>query len=98
MTELMESGRLDIWSLLDAERAELLSFLGDPDVPEWAAWSVKGVALHLLGDDLSILSRQRDGEPSRVAIEAGSDWQSLFVALDRHNEQWGAASRHFSVR
>jgi uncharacterized protein (TIGR03083 family) len=104
MAELMEAGRLDFRSLLDAERAELLNFLGDLGVADWAAptecpaWSVKGVALHLLGDDLSILSRQRDGEPSRVAIEAGSDWRSLFVALDRHNEQWVAASSDFSVR
>ena len=104
MAELTEAGRLDHGSLLATERAELLTFLGALGAADWAAptecpaWSVKGIALHLLGDDLSILSRQRDGEPSPVAIEAGSDWDSLFVALDRHNEQWVAASSDFSVR
>ena len=53
--------------------------------------------LHLLGDDLSILSRQRDGEPSRVAIEAGNDWDQLFAILDRHNELWVDASSSFGV-
>jgi uncharacterized protein (TIGR03083 family) len=103
MTELMEAARLDYRDLFAAERAELLSFLETVDIDEWVAstecpaWSVKGIVLHLLGDDLSILSRQRDEEPSRVQISAGSDWNAFFVALDRHNEQWVEAASYFSV-
>jgi hypothetical protein len=57
---------------------------------------VKGIALHVLGDDLSLLSRQRDSEPSGVAIEAGASFDELFVALDRFNERWVEAASFFS--
>jgi uncharacterized protein (TIGR03083 family) len=103
MTELSRAGPLDYAEILAAERSELLGFLQGLDGADWAAptecpaWTVKGIALHLLGDDLSILSRQRDGEPSPVAIEAGSDWEALFVVLDRHNERWVEAAAYFSV-
>ena len=103
MTELTDAARLEYMGLFAAERRELLGFLESLDVKDWAAstecpaGSVKGIALHLLGDDLSILSRQRDEEPSRIKIEAASDWDSFFVALDRHNEQWVEATNHFSV-
>ena len=103
MPELTDAARLEDVDLFAAERRELLTFLESLGVSDWAAstecpaWSVKGITLHLLGDDLSILSRQRDREPSRVQIEAGSDWDSFFVALDRHNEHWVEAANHFSV-
>ena len=47
--------------------ASLLDLLGSLSPEEWTtpnacgAWSVHEVALHLLGDDIGILSRQRDG-------------------------------------
>ena len=104
MRELADAARLDYLKLFAEERSELLGLLESLESGDWAAqtecpaWSVKGIVLHLLGDDLSILSRQRDGEPSRVQIEAGTDWDSFFVALDRHNEQWVEATSYFSVR
>jgi hypothetical protein len=46
-----------------------------------------------LGDDLSILSRQRDGRPAPVAIAAAAQgWDQLFTILDRHNEAWVEAA------
>jgi hypothetical protein len=57
---------------------------------------VKGIALHLLADDLSILSRQRDAEPPGVSIEPGASFDELFVALDRFNEQWVSAASFLS--
>lgn len=53
--------------VLGPERAGLLALLDDLDGPDWErptecpAYSVKGIATHILGDDLSLLSRQRDG-------------------------------------
>ena len=97
------AGRLDYVDLYAAERGELLGLLRDLKPDEWQlptecpAWSVKGIVLHLLGDDLSILSRQRDGEPSRVAIEGAGNWDALFAALDRHNERWVDATFELSV-
>lgn len=103
VTELKKAGRLDYRVILAEERAALLTLLDGLDAADWTmptecpAWSVKGIALHLLHDGLSILSRQRDGEPSPVAIEAGSDWNALFVVLDRHNERWVNASSFMSI-
>lgn len=103
VTELKKAGRLDYRDILTEERSALLALLTGLEGADWAtptecpAWSVKGVALHLLHDGLSILSRQRDGEPSPVAIEAGSDWNALFVVLDRHNERWVNASSFMSI-
>jgi uncharacterized protein (TIGR03083 family) len=94
-----------VGDLLVDERRVLLELLGDlePDVWERAtecpAWSVRGIVSHLLGDDLSILSRQRDERPSRVAIQAATQgWDQLFVILDRHNEAWVEAAGDLSSR
>src|SRR5437660_5358462 len=94
MTDLPPAGRVEFLDLSRDERRELLELLSELKPAEWEAptecpaWSVKGIALHLLGDDLSILSRQRDGVPSRVALEAGArGWDQLFAILDRFNEQ-----------
>jgi hypothetical protein len=68
------AGQLDMTSLLFGERAALLDLLGGLDPSGWQAptecpaWSVKGIALHLLGDDLSLLSRQRDDATNSLAI------------------------------
>jgi uncharacterized protein (TIGR03083 family) len=103
MGGLTRARRVDYADTLAAERAELLRFLEGLAPDDWdaktecPAWSVKGIALHLLGDDLSILSRQRDREPSPVLIDVGSDWDELFVVLDRHNEQWVTASSFLSL-
>ncbi len=53
--------------LYPGERAALLELLGDLSPADWEAptvcpgWSVKDVALHLLGDDIGRLSWGRDG-------------------------------------
>jgi hypothetical protein len=57
---------------------------------------VKGIALHVLGDDLSLLSRQRDAEPPGVSIAPGASFDELFVALDRFNEHWVSAASFLS--
>src|SRR5437588_9423017 len=101
MGDLQPAARVDALLLYPVERAELLDLLSDLEADEWAlptecpAWSVKGIALHLLADDLSLLSRQRDEEPSGVAIEPGASFDELFVALDRFNHRWGAAASFF---
>jgi hypothetical protein len=57
---------------------------------------VKGIALHLLADDLSLLSRQRDSEAPGVSIAPGGSFDELFVALDRFNDRWVEAASFFS--
>src|SRR5437763_14419469 len=88
--------------VLDAyrpERAALLHLLDGLSVSDWAdptecpSYSVKGIATHVLGDDLSLLSRQRDGsEPGTSLMAAeltGADFRTL---LDTFNDRWVAAA------
>ncbi len=92
--------------VLDAlrpERAALLDVLGQLDAEDWGrptecpAYTVKGIATHVLGDDLSLLSRQRDGAENglmQVAAELpGADFRTL---LDTFNDRWVAAARFLS--
>src|SRR4051794_24054442 len=85
------------------ERAALVALLEGLTAEDWAretecpAYTIKGVATHVLGDDLSLLSRQRDRAQdglSQLAPEMpGSDFRTL---LDTFNDRWVAAARFFS--
>lgn len=89
--------------VLVEERQALLGLLGQLDASEWQlptecpAWTVKGLALHVLGDDLSLLSRQRDEATNGLILYAGDhpglDFRPL---LDGFNEQWVQAAQFFS--
>jgi hypothetical protein len=58
---------------------------------------VKGLALHVLGDDLSLLSRQRDASGNGVVLFAESHpGLSFRELLDGFNEQWVAAALFLS--
>lgn len=95
------SGSLDVTDVLPAERrafVELLSSLDDDDwrrPTECPAYDVQGVATHVLGDDLSLLSRQRDGAPNGLigVLQPGDDFRT---ALDRFNDRWVEAAHFFS--
>jgi len=76
---------------------ELLSGLSDD---EWTLataaprWSVKDVALHLLGGDVGILSRCRDGfTPAAEPIRHPADLAKL---VNRLNDEWLTAARRLS--
>ncbi|MGQ0431010.1 MAG: maleylpyruvate isomerase family mycothiol-dependent enzyme [Microthrixaceae bacterium] len=93
-----------VLDVLRPEREALLATLASLDAGAWAAptecpaYSVKGVAAHILGDDLSLLSRQRDGAENgllQVAAEMpGADFRAL---LDTFNDRWVAASKFLST-
>jgi hypothetical protein len=61
-------------------------------------WSVKDVALHLLGDDIGLLSRRRDGVTPAAAPREPGSFQELVALLDRHNQTWVEAARRISPR
>jgi uncharacterized protein (TIGR03083 family) len=96
--------RLDVTASLRPERAELLTLLRDLSADEWArptecpSWTVKGIALHLLGDDLSLLTRQRDASTDSLTLFAedhpGFTFRQL---LDGFNDQWVATARFLST-
>jgi uncharacterized protein (TIGR03083 family) len=95
--------RLDLTPMLRPERAAFVEVLNRLDESDWdaptecPAWSVKGVALHVLGDDLSLLSRQRDEATNGLVLFAadhpGADFRRL---LDGFNEQWVTAASFLS--
>jgi uncharacterized protein (TIGR03083 family) len=78
---------------------ELLAGLADA---EWDAptvcpgWSVKDLAGHLLGDDVGMLARRRDGYRRGNADIAG--WDDLVAFINRQNAEWVATARRFSPR
>ncbi len=78
---------------------ELLSSLSEDDWNKPTAcpgWSVKDIASHLLGGEVGILSRKRDGY-----AYSGSDsisWEDLVVLINRLNDSWVKATSRISPR
>ena len=78
----------------------LLELLAGLDEAAWErptvcpGWSVRDIAVHLLADDLGILSRHRDEYRPRVP-RAG---ETLGTFLARINDEWVQATRRLSGR
>lgn len=78
---------------------ELLSGLSDDD---WnkptacARWSVKDIASHLLGGEVGILSRKRDGYA--YAGSSSMRWEDLVTLINRLNDTWVNAASRISPR
>lgn len=91
--------------LFPLERQALLQLLAQLNEEEWqqptvcAGWTVKDVVLHILGDDISYLSGQRDafdsltiaGNPPDLSI-----WENLVAFLNERNALWVEATRRMS--
>jgi hypothetical protein len=81
--------------------------LGDCSIPQLSSpsacpgWSAWDIVLHLLGVDISNLSRRRDDHrvslaPFAPADADFSDWSTLVAALNAFNEHWVSAARLMS--
>src|SRR5206468_6378462 len=83
--------------ILDA----LLDLLTGLSATEWDAptvcsgWSVKDIALHLLGDDVGMLSGRRDAAGGRERI---TNWPDLVAFINDQNAGWVQATRRISPR
>ena len=79
----------------------LLDLLAGLPAADWdkptvcMSWSVKDVALHLLGDDVGILSRKRDGFSLPADIKG---WDELVAFINHLNLTWVEATRRTSPR
>jgi uncharacterized protein (TIGR03083 family) len=89
---------------LRPERAALRELLGGLRADEWdlatecPLYSVKGVATHILGDDLSLLSRQRDRATNGLVQLAGElPGVGFRGLLDSFNDRWVLAARFLST-
>lgn len=94
-----------VLDLFEPERQQLLQQLAQLDEHEWykpticAGWTVKDIALHLLGDDIGILSRKRDkfdlqtvtGEQPNI-----DSWSELVAYINDLNDLWVRATRRIS--
>ena len=95
---------VDVTAVLPPERATFLELLASLAPREWQAatecpaWTVAGVALHVLGDDLSLLARQRDAVEKQGLILYGESHPGLTFRelLDGFNEQWVTAAEFLS--
>ncbi|MFL5734245.1 MAG: maleylpyruvate isomerase family mycothiol-dependent enzyme [Chloroflexia bacterium] len=93
---------IHVIDLFHEERAGLLDLLSGLTPDEWdlptvcPGWSLKDVALHILGGDLGNLARRRDG------FLAGSrklkEGESIVDLVNRINDQWVQTARWFSTR
>lgn len=78
----------------------LVTLMSDLSSEDWtrltacASWSVKDVALHLLGGDIGILSQQRDAYP--LPGEPVTGWNQLVTMINTLNAQWVAAAQRIS--
>ena len=83
--------------ILDA----LLSLLGGLSADAWQrpsacpGWSVKDVALHLLGVEVGNLSRRRDAHTVAMSVTSGGE---LVTLLNDFNEAWVQVARRMSPR
>lgn len=90
-----------VTSLLPAVHQELISLLGSFSPDEWAAttscpgWSVKDIALHLLGVEVGVLSNGRDKMPGTWFSNV--PWDELEELVNRQNELWVEAARRLST-
>ena len=81
-------------------RAALLEILEQLSDDQWTAptacagWSVKDVALHVLGDDIGLLSRRRDGFILRDSFDG---WDDLVRFINQSNQLWVEAARRMST-
>ena len=83
-------------------RTQLLTLLASLGEDDWArptaapCWCVKDVTAHLLGGDIGILSRSRDGfSPPGPAVES---YTELVDLVNRLNQEWVMATRRMSPR
>lgn len=89
-------------SLFPELRGELIALLEGLSSEEWnlptaaRLWTVKDIALHLLGGDIGILSRKRDRfTPAGPSLDK---WEDLVVFINELNQIWLQATRRLSTR
>lgn len=92
---------IDTRDLIFEMRTELLRVLRNLDSAAWdqpttlPGWSVKDVALHLLGNDIGSLSRHRDKDG--MTFEEDS-FEALVARINQSNAEWITAARRMSKR
>lgn len=90
---------VDTLALFAPDREALLALLASLTEPEWGkstactGWTVKDVALHMLGVDLGNLSNRRD----RFSGLSPTSGESIVTFVNRINDEWMRAARRLSA-
>jgi uncharacterized protein (TIGR03083 family) len=99
---MKEPGPIIVTQLFPEVLDELVGLLSSLTAGDWQRptacyqWSVKDIALHLLGGEVSILSRKRDGPlPGGDSILS---WEELVALINNLNDTWVKATRRLSTR
>ncbi|HVG19089.1 MAG TPA: maleylpyruvate isomerase family mycothiol-dependent enzyme [Blastocatellia bacterium] len=98
---MKEPGPIIVTQLFPEVLDELIALLSYLSEEEWQRptacpnWSVKDIALHLLGGDIGILSRRRDGFSHGGPI---GSWEELVALVNGLNDTWVKAARRLSPR
>jgi len=77
----------------------LLELLSGLEASDWeestvcTGWTVKDVALHLLGVEISNLSSRRDGHRQGASVDS---WAELVVLINSWNAEWVRVARRIS--
>ncbi len=104
---MREAEPVMVVDLFPLERQELLILLSQLQDEEWhkptvcPGWSVKDIVLHLLGDDVGRLSRNRDAFDDSTLMNNSPtlrSWDDLVAYLNERNELWVQATRRMSNR
>lgn len=91
--------------LFPLERHALLQLLAQLSEEEWqrpticAGWTVKDIVLHVLGDDIGLLSRKRDAFNSFTGVQSPpqlASWDELVTFINESNAIWVQATRRMS--
>jgi uncharacterized protein (TIGR03083 family) len=95
-------GEIEVVERFAALRRHLLRVLAELSAEDWTrptaapGWSVKDVAAHLLGGDVGILSRKRDGfRPPGAMFRT---YGELVELVNRLNREWVHAAQRMSPR
>lgn len=98
---MKEPGPIIVTELFPQILDELIRLLSSLSAEDWQKptacplWSVKDIALHLLGGDMSILSRKRDAYSTGGPI---NNWRELVALINDINATWVKATRGLSPR
>src|SRR5262245_42892696 len=94
----------EIASLFPVERARLTELLRGLERADWdrpspcPGWTVLGLCCHLVGDDLSVLSRHRDGHRGTPGPPDDAGEAEFVAWLDDLQAEWVRAARRLSPR
>jgi uncharacterized protein (TIGR03083 family) len=104
MSELEPVLVVDLFPL---ERQSLLQLLAQLSEDDWQrptvciGWTVKDIVLHVLGDDIGLLSRKRDAFDQFTVTRNRPQlavWDDLVTFINENNALWVQATRRISSR